>query len=135
MSGIKNVDVLLKSMKPQQIRGEFVFCTIPIESFSKLNITPLLVFHEKEGVTIILNKESANKMKFSYQHVWAMITLTVHSDLAAVGFLAVITRKLAEKKISVNVVSAYYHDHLFVPYEKAEQAMKALTKFSNPQKQ
>ena len=52
-----------------------------------------------------------------------MITLTVHSSLEAVGFLAVITRKLAQHSISVNAVSAYHHDHLFVPVACAEEAM------------
>ncbi len=118
-------------MKPEQVKGEFVFCTLSEEIFSKTKIVPLLVFHEKEGVTIIIKKELAEKMKFSHQNSWAMITLTVHSDLAAVGFLAVITKKLAEEGISVNAVSAYYHDHLFVPYEKREVAMKALKEISS----
>ncbi len=113
-------------MKPEVVKGEFVFCTIIEEQFSKLKIVPLLIFHEKEGVTLILERKSADKMKISYQNSCALITLTVHSDLAAVGFLAAITKTLAEKNISVNAVSAYYHDHLFVPYEKKEQAMKAL---------
>ncbi|MEK6921630.1 MAG: ACT domain-containing protein [Nanoarchaeota archaeon] len=126
MSGIKKLDILLKSMKPERIKGEFVFCTISKENFSKIKIAPLLIFHEKEGVTIIVEKELADKMNFQYQNTWAMITLSVHSDLAAIGFLAVITKKLAEEGISVNAVSAYYHDHLFVAYEKAERAMKAL---------
>ena len=63
--------------------------------------------------------------------VWALITLTIHSDLNAVGFLAAITKKLAESNISVNAVSAYYHDHLFVPFEKSKQTMKLLQKISD----
>ena len=131
MSGIKKLDILLKSMKPERIKGEFVFCTISKENFSKIKIAPLLIFHEKEGVTIIVEKELADKMNFQYQNTWAMITLSVHSDLAAIGFLAVITKKLAEEGISVNAVSAYYHDHLFVPYEKVQSALKALKEISN----
>ncbi len=131
MSGIKNLGILLKSMKPEQVKGTFVFCTLSEEMFSKTKITPLLIFHEKEGVTIIVEKEVADKMKFQYQNTWAMITLSVHSDLTAVGFLAAITEKLAKEGISVNAISAYYHDHLFVPYEKAEYAMNALKQISS----
>ena len=44
-----------------------------------------------------------------------MITVMVHSALDAVGFLATITTRLAAAGIGVNLVSAFFHDHLFVP--------------------
>ncbi|RVD48425.1 ACT domain-containing protein, partial [Mesorhizobium sp. M2D.F.Ca.ET.140.01.1.1] len=57
-----------------------------------------------------------------------MITLNIHSSLEAVGFLAAITTRLAAAGMSVNPVSAFYHDHLFVPAERAEEAMAILAK-------
>ena len=57
---------------------------------------------------------------------WAMITLSIHSDLEAVGFLAAITTVLAAIDIPVNAVSAYYHDHTFVPYEHHDDALECL---------
>jgi hypothetical protein len=50
----------------------------------------------------------------------------VHSSLSAIGFLSVLTSRLAQAHISVNAVSAFYHDHLFVPWESRETAMKVL---------
>jgi len=87
---------------------------------------PLMVYREDEGVTVIIEKEVADEKRMSYSGTWALITLTVHSSLEVVGFLAKITTKLAEKCVSVNAVSAYYHDHLFVPFEKKEVAMRSL---------
>ncbi|WP_231612424.1 ACT domain-containing protein [Novipirellula galeiformis] len=55
-----------------------------------------------------------------------MITLKVHSSLEVVGFLFAVTAKLAQSGISVNVVSAYFHDHRFVPTGRADEAMKVL---------
>ncbi len=122
MVGITNLDALIKLMRPSLAKEGYVFCTV-----SKLpNIKALMVFKEKEGLTLILEKKVAEKHKLHYSGVWKLITLTVHSDLSAVGFLARITAKLAAAGISVNAVSAYYHDHLFVPQERAEEAMKAL---------
>ena len=86
---------------------------------------------EKEGITLILRKEDADKEHLSYEKIWAHITLAVHSNLAAIGFLARITQQLAEAHIPVNAVSAYYHDYLFVPTHKAKQAMETLTKLSD----
>ena len=60
-----------------------------------------------------------------------MISLTVHSSLDAVGFLAAITTKLAQSGISVNPVSAFYHDHLFVPVNRADEAVSLLREFTD----
>lgn len=117
-------------MKPRLIAGRFVFCTIPKGKDSKLKDKAILVFREKEGTTIILEKKIADGNYLAYNGIWAMITLSVHSDLNAVGFLAAITNKLAAKGISVNAVSAYYHDHLFVPFERAKETINLLDEFS-----
>ncbi len=132
MKGTSDICVLLKNMKPELCQKKFVFCTAKKEeSIEKLALNPLLVFHEKEGVTVILEKEEADKNTMQYSAIWALITLTVHSDLEAVGFLAKISEKMAEAGISINVVSAFYHDHLFVPFGKREEAMKVLRLFQD----
>jgi len=59
-----------------------------------------------------------------------MVTLTVHSALDAVGFLAAITARLAAAGISVNTVSAFFHDHLFVPAERAEETVEILCRMA-----
>ena len=56
-----------------------------------------------------------------------MITCDVPSSLDAVGFMAVITTRLAELGIAVNPVSGFYHDHLFVPVNSEDVVTKALT--------
>jgi len=60
-----------------------------------------------------------------------MITLTNHSRLNADGFLVIITRELAQHDISVNPVSAYYHDYLFMPVSMEHKARHVLKKLSN----
>jgi len=130
MEPIKELNVLLKMMNPELMPGQFVFCTVSEDLIRKMKVSPLLIFREHEGVTIIVEKNVADEYYLSYENVWAMITLTVHSDLNAVGFLAVITGKLAEHNISVNAVSGFYHDHLFVPSEKKEECLQLLKQIS-----
>ncbi len=131
MAGINNLAQLLKKMKPSLQKGEYVFCTLSEKEFIVKKIKKYVMkFEEKEGVTLILEKNIAVKNKLAFSGSWSWIILTVHSDLAAVGFLAAITKELAASGISVNAVSAYYHDHLFVPIEKAGVAMQVLRKFS-----
>lgn len=130
MTGEKNLNTLIQSMQPNLIEEEYVFCSIPVEEFAPLNINPVCQFREYEGTTLIVSKQQAELANLDYEYVCKMITLVVHSSLEAVGFLAAITSKLAENNISVNAVSAYYHDHLFVPANEAEQAMHLLTSMS-----
>ena len=129
MAGIKNLDELMKEMMPVLFDTEYVFCCVP-EQLDILRLNPLLTFREKEGTTIIIEKTTADTNKIAYSGIWKLITLSVHSDLSAVGFLAKITSSLTKAGISVDVVSAFYHDHLFVPAEKAEKAMTILAKLS-----
>jgi uncharacterized protein len=127
MAGEQKLSVLLQSMKPKLIEEEYVFCSVSVEQVATLNVTPVCQFRELEGITLIITKQQAEQANLNYEFVCRMITLFVHSSLEAVGFLAAITNKLAENEISVNAVSAYYHDHLFVPANKAEQVMQILT--------
>lgn len=117
-------------MQPQLLEEEYVFCSIPVEQVKTLGVSPICQFREAEGITLILTKQEAEQVSLNYEFVSKMITLSIHSNLEAVGFLAAITGKLAQNGISVNPVSAYYHDHLFVPSEKAEQVMQLLTQMS-----
>jgi len=126
MSGEKDLETLLLSMRPKLSERQFVFCNILPDKLSTLKMEPLFVFREEEGVTIIIEKRHADSESLDYDDVWSWIALTIHSSLSAVGFLAAITNKLSENFISVNVVSAYFHDHLFVPQEKAHLAMQVL---------
>lgn len=126
MSGEKSLEILLHSMRPKLSESQFVFCNVLPDKLSTLKMEPLFVFREEEGVTIIIEKWQADSESLDYDDVWSWIALTVHSSLSAVGFLAAITAKLSENAISVNVASAYFHDHLFVPQEKTSLAMQVL---------
>lgn len=130
MNGIRDLKMLLQTMKPELQEGEWVFCTLAQGQLNTLALKPLLIFQEKEGTTVIVTEQEASKHALPFQGIWVLITLTVHSDLQAIGFLEAILSKLAAAGISVNVVSAFYHDHLFVPWEKREEAMKVLKKIS-----
>jgi hypothetical protein len=55
-----------------------------------------------------------------------MITLDVHSSLEAVGFMAVVSRKLADLGVGSNPVSGFFHDHVFVPEGAEANALTAL---------
>ena len=119
-------------MKPEMHDGVFVFCSIAADVEIPATLRPVHLFREREGTTLVMRREEAESAGLPYQFASRLITLTVHSSLEAVGFLAAITGRLAQAGISVNAVSAYYHDHLFVPEHRADEALQVLQEMSKP---
>lgn len=126
MAGERNLETLLRDMKPEMQDGIFVFCTIAADADMPVGIGPVLTFREPEATTLVMRKEEAERAGLRHQFASRLLTLTVHSSLEAVGFLAAVSGRLAEAGISVNAVSAVYHDHLFVPEHRADEALALL---------
>jgi len=123
--GETDLDVLLESMRPELREGVFVFATVDT-AFDHSQVKAQMVFREAEGVTLILAQAAAEEQGIAYEFPSRMITLNIHSSLEAVGFMARITTLLAKRGISVNPVSGFYHDHLFVPVDRADDAIRIL---------
>jgi hypothetical protein len=125
MTGERDLSKLLQHMTPQLQPGTFVFCTFP-DGELPAGLAPIATFREAEGLTAIVTLDEAERAGVPYQLESSLITLSIHSSLEAVGFLAAVSAVLAHAGIPCNAVSAYYHDHLFVPREKAQRALELL---------
>lgn len=126
MSGETDLHKLIGSMSPELLPGVHVFATLPSGAPRPAGLDPVMIFREREGETLILRENEAKAAGLPFAFPSRMITLNVHSSLDAVGFLAAITTRLAAAGIGVNPVSAYFHDHLFVPAHRADEAMAIL---------
>jgi len=129
MAGEMNLKRLLNGMKPSLQEGRFVFCTLQIERLP-LDLDVVASFKEEEGLTVVVEEREAKERGWDYEVAMAWITLTIHSALEAVGLTAAVANALTQENISCNVIAAYYHDHIFVPVERAEEAMLALQRIS-----
>ncbi|MCC2605276.1 ACT domain-containing protein [Planctobacterium marinum] len=131
MSAIKELAELLKSMKPVLHPQNWVFCCIaPSQLTTELAESCFAIVKEQEGLTLITQPEHAEQLGFNNAGQYCRIELLVYSSLEAVGLTAAVSNRLTEQGISANVVAAFHHDHIFVPKDKAEQALLALTKLS-----
>ena len=122
----KDLQVLLGSMDPELSEGEFVFCVMGRNLDQVIELGPRAIVRESEGITAILDKETARKNGIPIEAAFKRITLNVHSSLDAVGLTAAVSTKLARAGISANVVAAYYHDHVFVQEASASEAFALL---------
>ncbi len=125
MTGEKNLTVLLSSMTAKLVDGVFVFVTLPDRAIPPA-VTPRMVFEEAEGTTLILRRDEADAATLPYEFPCRMITLEIHSSLDAVGFIARIATELAKAEMGVNPVSGFFHDHLFVPDGREDDALRII---------
>lgn len=125
MTAIRDLDLLLATLQPELKPGRFAFVLLPpgraIEGDEIL-----ASIREPEGLSVVVPEPTAQRLGLHVAFSAAWITLTVHSALDAVGLTAAFARALGEAGISCNVVAGVHHDHLFVPFERAADAMGAL---------
>jgi len=127
MNGITDLHQLISSMNPILNTGEFVFITLADATYGNAwHLAPIASFMEPEGLTLIIPKDRADAEAVDYDEVFRMITLQVHSSLSAVGLTAAVSKQLAMEGIPANMVAANFHDHVFVPSQKSDEALRAL---------
>ena len=129
MSGERDLDTLRREMAPQLHPETFVYCSFPDFRIPP-GLEPICTFREAEGVTAIVEKAQAEDSAVPYVFESHLITLTVHSALDAVGFIATLAGRLADADIPCNVVAGYHHDHLFVPWERRDEALAVLQRLA-----
>ena len=117
MSGETDLERLLAGLSPILDPVEHSFETIA-EAPPLGDVFALI--REAEGVTVIRTGKG-----------WARITLGVHSSLAAIGLTARVAEALAGQGIGANMIAAFHHDHVFVPWAQRNEALAILQRLSD----
>tara|TARA_A100001011_G_scaffold253608_1_gene261893 strand:+ start:30372 stop:30770 length:399 start_codon:yes stop_codon:yes gene_type:complete len=129
MPGEVQIDRLLKNIDPEINLGEYVFCSV--YNLKNINFKDIVVYiKEKEGFTLVMEKNKAISLGLDFEFISSWITLNVHSSLNAVGFNSIISNSLSKNNISCNVIAGFYHDHLFVNKNDAKRAINILKNLS-----
>ena len=124
MAAERDLGRLLRTMRPVLHPGQFVFTTVP--GPVPPGLRPVVTVAEDEGLTLVVSQPQADAAGLAYDYVAAWITLRVNSALDAVGLTAAVASELARAGLSCNVVAGFHHDHLFVPYLRAADALARL---------
>ena len=122
---IHDLQKLLASMEPSLNPGTYAFVVASADIQIPLDQIIASV-REPEGQSLVIPEQLAHELGLPVTYSATWITLTVHSDLAAVGLTAAFAGALGQAGISCNVIAGVHHDHLFVPAHQADQAMTVL---------
>ena len=118
---------MLAGMTPVLQPESYNFCTSTDEAIVQAAFAKCFaIIRETEGATLVLLEADALRLGFDTDLPMARIVLEVFSALDGVGLTAAGATALADHEISCNVVAAYHHDHVFVPRQRAEEAVRIL---------
>jgi hypothetical protein len=121
----KDLATLCATIEPEMARPAYVYCSFP-DFALPAGLSALCTFREVEGLTAVIDLQDAERYALPYTFKARLITLKVHSSLDAVGFLAVVSAHLAKARIPCNAIAGYYHDHILVPVDRADEALTVL---------
>lgn len=124
MSAPEDLSALLRDLRPELASEPYVFAEAT--SHEAHGLTPFATVLEDEGLTLVLPRAQAERADLPFGFVAARITLRVSSELTAVGLTAALSGRLARAGIACNVIAGLHHDHLFVPWDRGEEALALL---------
>lgn len=131
MPGETDVRRLLAELRPELEPGEYVYVSAPDALIGDLDgIEVFATIYEEDGQTLVLRREDVEHAGLRYDARFRRITLRVYSSLQAVGLTAAVATALAEAGIAANVIAGYYHDYVFVPADRGEEAQRVLLALS-----
>lgn len=128
MGGENDLLTLLRTMEPQLSPVEMAYGQLPPGQNLPSGLVPFATVAEAEGVTVVAATAELTRHGIGHIPGWARISLTVHSDLAAVGLTAAVATALTAEGISANVMAGFLHDHFFVQWDRRFEAMAVLAR-------
>jgi hypothetical protein len=121
----EELEGLIRTLEPMLNPGTYVF--VSLADGAPIAVDDIVAsIREPEGLSVVIDasRAAAAGMAGTFRCAW--ITLTVNSALDAVGLTGAFSTVLGRAGICCNVVAGAHHDHIFVPVEQAEAAMRQL---------
>jgi len=133
----EGVKELLSRTEIQLDTEEYIIVSLRLEQEKKAreSLNSLASFssitYDYKEVSIVAKNTEWNKVKKKFTDYektgpYKLITFNIVLDLSIVGFMATVSKKLADAGISIYAISTYLRDHILVQSEDAENAVRVL---------
>lgn len=130
MSGETDLAAILRSLTVSRRDDVVTMVTLPQPVPLANGI--LAVITEAEGTTVVATITEAERRGWSVGFVGVWLTIDVHTSLEGVGLTAALSAELASAGIPCNVLAGYFHDHLLVPADRADEAVALIEALAAP---
>jgi hypothetical protein len=122
VAGADDLSRILSGLTVTRREGTYVYVSAPAGSVSDAAAT----IAETEGTTYILERAAADRAGLEWSFAAAWLTIETRTSLLGIGVTAALAGALADAGIPCNVLAGFHHDHLFVPVERADDAISVL---------
>ena len=138
-----NASELLKSAKVEVAPETFHLVSLPHADWLKLlenpelsprMSAPFMIFRDRWEVTLLLDETDFGTIRHQIRDAktagnYRLLSFDVELDFSIFGFLAEITRILAEAEIPIVALSAFSRDHLLIKQNDLAKALKVLGEY------
>ena len=139
----QNAKLLLQKTRVEVAPETFTLLSLRQEDWRKLleNLelsprmtAPFMIFSDKWEVTLLLDDIDFQTIRHAVRDAkiqggFRLLSFDIELDFSVVGFLAEISRILAEAKISIVALSAFSRDHILIKQNDLANALKVLGEY------
>ena len=139
----ENILELLRRTRIEVAPETFTFVSVRREDWLKLlenpelsprMSAPFMIFSDKWEVSLLLDDIDFDTISHAIRDAkternFRLLSFDIELDFNVVGFLAEVSRVLAEAEISIVALSAFSRDHLLIKQADLSKALKILGKY------
>jgi hypothetical protein len=137
MEIIEGVKEILSRTSIQLDPDQYIIASIDLqeekkarETLKDLDVFSSVTYDYKE-ISVVAKTSEWKKVRGNFYKIeeagpYRLITFNLVLDLSIVGFMAEISKRLAEHMVSIYALSTYLRDHILVKSEDAERAVSCL---------
>lgn len=134
---------LLKTARVEVAPETFALVSLRHENWLKLlenpelsprMTAPFMIFKDRFETTLLLDDVDFEKIRYAVLNAktesgFRLLTFDIELDFNVVGFLAEVSRILAEADVSIVALSAFSRDHLLIKQTDLAKALKVLGEY------
>lgn len=134
---------LLKTARVEVAPETFALVSLRHENWLKLlenpelsprMTAPFMIFKDRFETTLLLDDVDFEKIRYAVLNAktesgFRLLTFDIELDFHVVGFLAEVSRILAEADVSIVALSAFSRDHLLIKQTDLAKALKVLGEY------
>ena len=129
-----NIDVAPETYFFISLKNEDWLKLLENPELSPRMTAPFMIFKDQFEITLLLDETDFGKIKNALENAkiergFRLLTFDVELDFNVVGFLAEISRILAEAGISIIALSSFSRDHILIKQENLAKALKVLGEY------